>query len=117
VLLNREIYPVLQKFPKAEKFSLCQEIKQAFYRILRNTMLANATRRGDARTMRLQEVDADLKLLLVHLGIAREQKYITERKTAQLQERIAELGRIVGGLMKSVGGGTSNQQMRFDDTS
>jgi len=101
VLLNVEIYPVLQKFPKAEKFSLCQEIKQAFYRVLRNTMLANATRRGDLRIERYNEVDADLKLLLVLLGISREQKYITERKLAQLQERVAELGRITGGLIKA----------------
>jgi hypothetical protein len=101
VLLNREVYPVLQKFPKAEKFALCQEIKQAFYRMLRNSMLANSTRRGEARAARLYEVDADLKLLLVHFGIAREQKYITERKAAQLQEWIAELGRITGGLIKA----------------
>jgi hypothetical protein len=101
VLLNVEIYPVLQKYPKAEKFALCQEIKQAFYRILRNTMLANATKRGDLRIERYNEVDADLKLLLVLFGISREQKYITERKTQQLQERVSELGRITGGLIKA----------------
>ncbi|WP_206458717.1 four helix bundle protein [Anaerovorax sp. IOR16] len=99
VLLNKEIYPVLQKFPKAEKFALCQEIKQAFYRIIRNTMLAN-----NVKTKRLEyfhQVDADLKLLLVLLSISREQKYITERKALQLQERVSELGRITGGLMKA----------------
>jgi four helix bundle protein len=101
VLLNKEIYPVLQKFPKAEKFSLCQEIKQAFYRIIRNTMLANSTKRGDLRIMRYNEVDADLKLLLVHITIAREQKYLSERRALQLQERISELGRITGGLIKA----------------
>jgi four helix bundle protein len=101
VLLNKEIYPVLQKFPKAEKFSLCQEIKQAFYRIIRNTMLANSTKRGDLRITRYNEVDADLKLLLVHITIAREQKYLSERRALQLQERISELGRITGGLIKA----------------
>lgn len=101
VLLNKEVYPALQKFPRAEKFGLCQEIKQAFYRVLRNTMLANATRRGDIRIERYREVDADLKLLLVLFSIAREQRYITERKALQLQERVSELGRIVGGLMKA----------------
>lgn len=103
VLLNKEVYPALQKFPKAEKFSLCQEIKQTFYRILRNTMLANATRRGEIRVERYREVDGDLKLLLILFGIAREQKYITEKKTLQLQERVSELGRITGGLLKAAG--------------
>ena len=27
-LLNKEIYPLLKRFPKAEKYSLCQELKE-----------------------------------------------------------------------------------------
>lgn len=46
VLLNKEVYPLLMKFPRAEKFALCQEIKQAFYRILRNTMMANTLKKS-----------------------------------------------------------------------
>jgi four helix bundle protein len=99
VLLNKEVYPVLQKFPKSEKFALCQEIKQAFYRVIRNTMLANNIKRD--RMHYFHQVDADLKLLLVLFSISREQKYITEKKCLQLQERVSELGRITGGLMKA----------------
>jgi len=98
VLLNKEVYPILKKYPKSEKFALCQEIKQAFYRTLRNIMLANNVKRN--RLHYLQQVDADLKLLLVLFSISREQKYITERKCLQLQDKISELGRITGGLMK-----------------
>ena len=101
VLLNKEVYPTLKGFPKAEKFGLCQEIKQAFYRALRCTMLANSTQRGDLRIERYWEVDADLKLLLVLFSIAREQKYITEKRAHLLQERVSELGRITGGLIKA----------------
>lgn len=99
VLLNKEIYPMLQKFPRAEKFALCQEIKQAFYRVIRNTMLANNIPRE--RLHYFHQVDADLKLLLVLFSIAREQKYITEKKAMHLQEKVSELGRITGGLMKA----------------
>lgn len=99
VLFNKEVYPVLKKYPKSEKFALCQEIKQAFYRVIRNTMLANNIKRD--KIYYLQQVDADLKLLLVLFSISREQKYITEKKCLQLQERVAELGRITGGLMKA----------------
>lgn len=99
VLLNKEVYPLLIKFPKAEKFALCQEIKQAFYRVLRNTMMANNVKRNRLHYYSL--VDADLKLLLVLFSIAREQKYITEKKALKLQESISELGRILGGLIKA----------------
>jgi hypothetical protein len=101
VLLNRDVYPTIANFPKAEKFCLCQEIKQAFYRVLRNTMLANNSQRADVRVDRLRDVDADLKLLLVLFGISREQRYITERKAEIVQEKIAELGKITGGLIKA----------------
>lgn len=96
------IYPVLKNFPKAEKFCICQEIKQACYRIIRNSMVFHSLK-ADSKIQYLHQVDADLKLLLVLFGVARGQKYITEKKAYELQEKISELGRITGGLIKSQG--------------
>jgi four helix bundle protein len=100
IFLNAYLYPVLRNFPKAEKFCLSQEIKQACYRVIKNIMIYNSLK-GDSKIQYLQLVDGDLKLLLVLVGVARSQKYITEKKTLELQERISELGRITGGMMKS----------------
>lgn len=94
------IYPLLRNFPQSEKFCLCQEIKQACYRVIRNTMMYSALKTDD-RIHYLREVDADLKLLLIHFGMARNQKYITQKKAYELQEKISELGRICGGLIKA----------------
>lgn len=99
VLFNKTVYPMLKNFPKAEKYCLCQEVKQAFYRVLRNVMMYSCLREGRLQYLKL--VDADLKLLLVLFGVAREQKYITEKKALELQTKISELGRMTGGLMKS----------------
>lgn len=99
VLLNNEVYPLLQKFPRAEKFALCQEIKQAFYRAIRNLMMSNSLPSGRAKYY--ASIDADIKLLLILFSIAREQQYITEKKLLHIQERIFELGRILGGLIKA----------------
>lgn len=98
-LLNDIVYPLLKNFPKAEKYCICQEVKQAFYRILRNVMMYSSIK--DGRLQYLKQVDADLKLLLVLFGVAREQKYITEKKAYELQTKLSELGRMTGGLMKS----------------
>ena len=97
-LLNRDIYPMLKKFPKAEKFSLCQELKKACYEMLRCTMLANNIR--TKRKIYQEEVDANQKLMLVLLSVACEQKYITKRKLGYLQEKLFEIGRILGGWMR-----------------
>ncbi len=98
-LLNKEIYPVLQKFPKAEKFSLCQEIKQAFYGLLKAIMLANNIR--TKRRHYQEEADAYQKLLLVLISVACEQKYITQKKKHHLQTYLYEIGKLLGGWMKS----------------
>lgn len=99
VLLNKEVYPMLKKFPKAEKFALCQEIKQAFYRVLKNIMMSNNIKKD--RLYYYSLIDADLKLILILFSIAREQRYITEKRALFLQDKVAELGRILGGLIKA----------------
>lgn len=61
-------------------------------------MLANGIKSN--RIMYLREVDANLKLLLVLFKVANSQRYITDKKLHELQNKIIELGRITGGLLK-----------------
>ena len=88
ILLERDVYPLLKNFPQAEKFSLSQEIKQSCFRLIRAAVMAN----------NLTVVKK--RLLLVLFGVARTQKYITEKKVHELQTKLNELGRIIGGLQK-----------------
>ncbi|MCL6559135.1 MAG: four helix bundle protein [Firmicutes bacterium] len=98
-LLNVEVYPLLKNFPKSEKYSLCQEIKQAFYGLLRSIMLANSIKHK--RRPYQEEADSYQKLLLILINTAYQQRYITEKKKLQLQARLEEIGRLLGGWMKS----------------
>jgi hypothetical protein len=50
--------------------------------------------------MWLDEADAEKTLLLVLLGVAKNQKYITQKKLLELQGKLEEIGRIIGGLQK-----------------
>lgn len=93
------VYPVLTNFPHAEKFALCQEIKQSFYALLRNIMLANNIR--SRRRQYQEEVDAYIKLLYVLFSVAKKQKYITQKKNTQVQQRLSEIGKLLGGWMKN----------------
>ena len=94
IFLERDIYPLLKNFPASEKFSLCQEIKQSCYKLIRAAVMANR------RLMWLDEADAEKTLLLVLLGVAKNQKYITQKKLLELQGKLEEIGRIIGGLQK-----------------
>lgn len=100
IFLERDVYPLLKNFPVAEKFSLNQEIKQSCYKLIRATVMANNLTVVKKRLEWLDEADAEKTLLLVLFGIAKNQKYITQKKPFELQGRLNEIGRIIGGLQK-----------------
>ena len=99
IFLERDVYPLL-KNPVAEKFSLNQEIKQSCYKLIRATVMANNLTVVKKRLEWLDEADAEKTLLLVLFGIAKNQKYITQKKLFELQGKLNEIGRIIGGLQK-----------------
>lgn len=84
IFLERDIYPLLKNFPASEKFSLCQEIKQSCYKLIRAAVMANNLTNVNRRLMWLDEADAEKTLLLVLLGVAKNQKYITQKKLLEL---------------------------------
>ena len=100
IFLERDVYPLLKNFPVAEKFSLNQEIKQSCYKLIRATVMANNLTVVKKRLEWLDEADAEKTLLLVLFGIAKNQKYITQKKLFELQGKLNEIGRIIGGLQK-----------------
>lgn len=100
IFLERDVYPLLKNFPVAEKFSLNQEIKQSCYKLIRATVMANNLTVVKKRLEWLDEADAEKTLLLVLFGIAKNQKYITQKKLFELQGKLNKIGRIIGGLQK-----------------
>lgn len=100
IFLERDVYPLLKNFPVAEKFSLNQEIKQSCYKLIRATVMANNLTVVKKRLEWLDEADAEKTLFLVLFGIAKNQKYITQKKLFELQGKLNEIGRIIGGLQK-----------------
>ncbi len=100
IFTELDIYPLLKNFPQAEKYALSQEIKQSCYRLVRAAVMANNLKVVKKRLEWLDEADAEKTYLLVTLKIARTQKYITQKKLLELQGKLEEVGRIIGGLQK-----------------
>lgn len=100
IFLEKDVYPLLKNFPQAEKFSLSQEIKQSCFKLIRATVMVNNLTVVKKRLDWLDEADAEKTLLLVLFGVARTQKYITQKKILELQGKLDEMGRIIGGLQK-----------------
>lgn len=100
IFLERDVYPLLKNFPSSEKFSLCQEVKQSCFKLIRAAVMANNLTNVRKRLEWLDEADAEKTLLLVLFGVAKTQKYITQKKLFELQGKLDEIGRIIGDLQK-----------------
>lgn len=100
--LSHDIYPLLLNFPKSEKFALNQEIKNSCYRLIRAAIMSNQPVASTQKISWLTEADAEKTMLLVLCGIASSQKYITKKKLLMLQEKLDEIGRLIGGLKKTL---------------
>lgn len=90
---------VLSKIPRIEKFSIGNEYKISMYRMLENTLYISKLQE-DKRMVCLNEIDAKLNCQRIYLRIMTKNRWVDEKKFQVAISKIAEIGRIVGGLMK-----------------
>lgn len=92
-------YVALRQFPKSERHVLSQEIRQSLWRLLRLIVVCN--RRYYKKTT-LQDLDAELDLLRSQVRMAQSLGYLPFKKYEVWSRLLDEIGRMVGGWMKSV---------------
>ena len=93
---------ILIKLPRTEKFSIGTEIKTSVYNMLKNILLASKI----DKTKRLEiynVVDAEIYYQRICIRIMYNQKWIDEKKYKHSNELLSEIGRLLGGLIKSLG--------------
>lgn len=96
------ILTIVIKLPRTEKFSIGTEIKTSVYNMLRDILLVSKM----DKTKRLEIyniVDAEIYYQRICIRIMYNQKWIDEKKYKHSNELLSEIGRILGGLIKSLG--------------
>ena len=96
------ILTILIKLPRTEKFSIGTEMKTSVYNMLKNILLASKM----DKTKRLEiynVVDAEIYYQRICIRIMYNQKWIDEKKYKHSNELLSEIGRLLGGLIKSLG--------------
>ena len=92
-LLNK-IYPTLPNFPKSEKFSLCQNIKNSFFELLSNLLSAHAVR--SKRRIYLEEATGKLRMIQVLILLSKNRNYISEGFFKIVDLKLSEInGKII----------------------
>lgn len=99
VMLTEVIYPMLLKYDPSEKFGLCEDIKVSMYKIIREADYYSYEK--DNKLSHLNNIDMEISAIKLMFDVSVEREQITEKKKAQLNDLLDELGRICGGLKRS----------------
>lgn len=92
---------LVRKYPKSERFTLVQEIKQALYSGLRYLMYAIKSYNKNDKLKYLNELDITLNLLKVHLRLSYKYKYISMQNYTTWSSKITDICNMLGGWINS----------------
>lgn len=95
-----KVYPRLVNYPKSEKFSLCQSIKNCFYELLKNISLGNSVK--SKRKTYLQEADGHLQTLKTLMKLSKQRKYINVGFFKEVDLQLTEINKMLSGYVRSV---------------
>ncbi|MBI5138238.1 MAG: diversity-generating retroelement protein Avd [Candidatus Vogelbacteria bacterium] len=99
--LYREFYECLKMFPKKDQFLLgkrCEELILAFLELI----LTATTMSREQKGVVLQKAAIKFDVLKLFLRIARELKILDNKKYLSLQAKIQEIGKMLGGWIRSL---------------
>lgn len=92
-------YPILQQFPKVEKFSLANDIRHTMNMVLEYTITEE---KKYTKTTTLEKLDIENEKLKVYIRLSHELKYIDGHRYSVWSALVVEIGKMIGGLIKSV---------------
>ena len=90
---------LLIKLPRTEKFSIGTEFKQSMYSCLEDIMYISKIE-NEKRLNYLNKIDAKLNAQRIMLRVMKKFAWIDIKKFNIAMEKIYEIGKILGGLIK-----------------
>ena len=92
-------YPALAQYPKGEKFALVADIKRCMDVMLERIIEAN---KKYYKKTTLQELDVEVEKLKAYVRLSYNLGFLPPKKYEQWSGLAVEIGRMVGGWIKSV---------------
>ena len=89
---------ILLKLPRTEKFSIGTEVKTSMYEMMKNILLASKIDKNKRLSI-YNIVDSNIYYQRICIRIMYNQKWIDEKKYKHSNELLAEIGKILGGLI------------------
>lgn len=92
------MYPILKRMPKSERHTLSQHIRNSLIDIAKLIVEANK-RKNKLPT--LYQIDVELEKLRMLIRLAKDLEFISVRRYGIMADKINEIGRMLGGWIKS----------------
>lgn len=100
-----ELYKILisyyNKIPKIQRYTLWQKCENSTLAIL-EALIETSHRKGEERIQLLHAISNKLDLLKVLIRLAKETRAIDNQQYLAIQTSLQEIGRMIGGWIKSV---------------
>jgi len=97
--LYLQFYACSKVFPKKDRLTLAVRIEQRILETLELLLLAQ-TKTGKSRLLILKKCDLKAKTLQLLVRMAYEVKALDQRKYLALEEKLLEIGRMIGGWLR-----------------
>ena len=92
------LYPTVNKFPKSQRFVLGQRIENTILRILEGIIDANQERN---KLSYLKQTSVELDKLRILIRLSKDLRFISIRQYGFGAGKINEIGKMLGGWIKS----------------
>ena len=92
-------FPIINRFPKNQRYVLGQQIENMMLDIGKMIVHANKLRQKRAK---LFEIDVELEKLRMLIRLATDLKMMSVIKYGHHSKRIEEIGRLLGGWLKTL---------------
>jgi len=92
------LYPTVNKFPKSQRFILGQHIENTILEILEEVIETNQKRN---KAPFLKKISVKLDKLRILIRLSKDLKFISIRQYGFAAKKINEIGKMLGGWIKS----------------
>jgi four helix bundle protein len=99
------LLPLAEKFPRSQRFVVTQRLQNAVLNFQENLIEANSLRK-EKRLEKLRLADVELRKLRLYLRLCQRWAWISSGQYLHVSAMVAEIGKLLGGWIKSVTSGS-----------
>jgi len=100
--LYQQLHEQVLKFPKSQRYSLGANLQNQLLSALEGVITAAGVSQPDVKLRYLQSVSAKIDLLRLLIRLAKDCKCVSNQVYLELESKLHEIGRMLGGWLKSV---------------